>query len=84
MKCNDSPNVNNANFSTDNNIFGSIMEIICIDWYWIPELASNTVNTTCVMDQSGLFATWCWTPPCQGIDYKMILKMYAHLAKGIN
>ncbi|KAK2139705.1 hypothetical protein LSH36_1640g00021, partial [Paralvinella palmiformis] len=67
MKCNDSPNVNNANFSTDNNIFGSIMEIICIDWYWIPELASNTVNTTCVMDQSGLFATWCWTPPCQEI-----------------
>jgi len=72
MKCNSIRLVYNATYTADDNSVGSEMQIICDDGFRIANTTNNTINTTCVIDNSQLIADWCWTPPCQGMDTNLI------------
>lgn len=45
---------------------GSMMQIVCEEGYRIYNSTTNTINTTCEVDELGLTANWCWVPKCEG------------------
>ena len=71
MKCS-TPTISHASYKTDNYSIDYVLEVTCDDGYRIVDSTNNTINTTCVVDMSGLFADWCWVLPCEGMIEKVL------------
>jgi hypothetical protein len=48
------------------NIIGSVMTVLCDEGYRLQNLTTDSINTTCIVNQSSTAVEWSWVPPCEG------------------
>ena len=66
MTCSAELSIADASYTMESNQFGEEAIIICHDSYRIHNTTTNEINATCIADDAGLVAEWCWVPPCEG------------------
>ena len=66
MTCSAVLNIADASTTVASNTTGDVAIIVCHDSYRIYNTRTNSIHATCMLDESGRVAEWCWVTPCEG------------------
>jgi hypothetical protein len=66
MNCSAELDITDASYTNNSNEIGEEANIVCHDSYRIYNTSGKTIISTCIADDSGFMAEWCWVTPCEG------------------